>query len=119
MKKLFITLLLILISAYGQAASLKWDSITEALGYIIYYTDGTNQYHKNVGNVTIYPLETDLNLQPGVEYTFYVTCYDGVRESSPSNTVNWVRTVFSPGSNITPPTVITIPQGTTVTIAIE
>jgi len=119
MKNLFIVLLLILIPVYGQATSLKWDPVTEALGYIIYYTDGTNLYHKNVGNVTIYPLETDLNLQPGVEYTFYVTCFDEIRESEPSNTVAWIRAIFSSGDDVTPPTVITIPQGTTVTIAIE
>ena len=103
MKRIFwiVIGILFLLVGMAQAAILQWDH-AGADGFIIYYTDGTFNYNYTVvGDVRT--CDTGLlNLIPGVEYTIYVTAYNEVAESGPSNTVIHIRTVFEPPANLLP-----------------
>lgn len=83
------------------ADSLQWTH-DGADGFVVYYTDQTNNYNYNVvGDVRICEMSL-LNLIPGIEYTFHVTAYNEVAESGLSNTVVYTRTVFEPPTNLLP-----------------
>jgi len=90
------------------AAELQWDH-DGADGFIIYFTDGTNNYNYNVvGDVRSCNMDL-LNLTPGVEYTFHATAYNEAGESGPSNTVTYTHEVFVPPTNVLP--VVSPPPG--------
>ena len=92
-------------SAFG--ASLVWDASTGTVdGYIIYYTDGTNQYNYNNGQSLSCDL-SNLNLAPGVEYTFTVRAYNAAGESGDSNSITYTREPFVPPANVLPVSVDT------------
>lgn len=76
-----------------QAAqvTLAWDPNAEpdVAGYRLYYGAGGDEFSTvlNTGNVTNY---TVADLEPGVTYAFYVTCYNtSGLESEPSNVVEY------------------------------
>ena len=92
--------ILFLMVGMVQAATLQWDH-DGADGFVVYYTDGANNFNYTVGDVRT--CDTNLlNLIPGVEYTFHVTAYNEVAESGPSNTVTYIRAVFEPPANLLP-----------------
>ena len=102
MKKLFLAVVaFFFMVGMAQAATLQWDH-DGADGFIIYYTDQTNNYNYNVvGDVR--QCDTGLlNLVPGVEYTFHATAYNSSGKSGPSNTVIHTRDVFSPPVDVLP-----------------
>lgn len=116
MKKLIlITISLLIWAGIAQAKSLSWqppDTGTSD-GYIVYYTDGTDERSNDVGDV----LSVDLNifnLTPGT-YEFYVTAYNVMGESDPSNTVDYLFESFVPNDNPKPVTII-IPGPITIII---
>ena len=109
MKKILAILAMVLIlPCIALADSLSWTH-DGADGFIVYYTDQTNNYNYNViGDVRTCDLDL-LNLAPGVEYTFHVTAYNETAESGPSNTVTYTREIFSPPANVLP--VVSDPPG--------
>ena len=73
MKRMFLILGILIvflsISAWCMAAPRAvWDASVGTTGYILYYTDGTTEYHAST-IATEMPL-SELNLVPGKEYTF-------------------------------------------------
>ena len=102
MKKVLAILAMVLMfCGSAQAATLQWDH-AGADGFIMYYTDQTNNYNYNVvGDVREVDLDI-LQVTPGVEYTYYVTAYNSSGESGPSNTVTHTVGVFSPPVNVLP-----------------
>jgi len=102
MKKILAILAMVLIlPCIALADSLSWTH-DGADGFIVYYTDQTNNYNYNViGDVRTCDLDL-LNLAPGIEYTFHVTAYNETAESGPSNTVTYTIDVFSPPENVMP-----------------
>ena len=100
-KKLLMAVAIVLMfTGTAFAESLSWTH-DGADGFVIYYTDGTNDYIYNVGNVTTCDVDL-LNLTPGVEYTFYVTAWNSKGESGPSNTVTYTIEAFTPPENNLP-----------------
>ncbi len=97
------------------AASLVWDASTGADGYIVYYSDGSNNWSKNVENVTTYDL-APLNMIPGTTYTIYVTAYNVAGESAPSNSVTYTPAAFIPSDNPAPVIINIPPTVSNVTI---
>ena len=109
-KKIFALLVGIftMIAVPSFADSLAWDH-DGADGFVVYFTNQTDDYNYNViGDVRECELGL-LNLTPGVEYTIYVTAYNDVDESGPSNIVVYTRVVFSPPTNVLP--VVSPPPG--------
>ena len=102
MKKLLLAMVaFFFMCGIAQADMLQWDH-DGADGFIVYYTNQTNNYNYNVvGDVRTCELEL-LNLVPGVEYTIHVTAYNEVAESGPSNIVTYMRVIFSPPANVLP-----------------
>jgi len=102
MKKILVILAMVLIlPCIALADSLSWTH-DGADGFIVYYTDQTNNYNYNViGDVRTCDLDL-LNLAPGIEYTFHVTAYNETAESGTSNTVTYTIDVFSPPENVMP-----------------
>ena len=105
---------LLAVFAYGD--TLTWTPPADSIvnGYKVYY----NEYSKDVGPVVDVLLPGDLNLVPGLEYTFTVTAYNDADESGPSNSVTWTRPMFAPSDNPAPVT-LTIPGPVTITIGGE
>lgn len=120
-----ILLLLTINVSYAASPYLKWDPVTTPegvdplLGYIIHYTrtGQTDNYTKDVGDVTEYPLLTDLNLAYNQEYTFAVTAYNACGESEYSNTVTFTR----PNANVPPDNVpelsVNLPPAVVITVS--
>lgn len=76
-------------SSFG--VELVWDASTGIVnGYRVFYTDGTNNWSKDVGNTTSVNID-DLYLDVGVEYSFEVRAYNAVGHSPPSNIVTYTR----------------------------
>ena len=89
MKKLFLVLLLlaIAVSAFAMDTPLSWDaSPSDINGYIVHYSNGTENYSVDVGNVLTYTIK-DL---PAGNWSYYVTAYklDVPDPSVPSNVVS-------------------------------
>jgi fibronectin type 3 domain-containing protein len=122
MKKLFyfvvgfcLAALLLPVLSFGE--TLQWDACTDAEGYNIYFTDGTNSYNYNNGNQTsLADIETTLQLAFNVEYTFHVTSYNQAGESGPSNTVTFTRVGYAPPDDVLPGTTLVITGPVTITI---
>lgn len=100
MKKLIILLAITILAfpALLFGATIVWDAPTGGGipdGYIVYYTDQTNNYNYDVGNVTECNVDL-LNIMPGVEFTFDVTAYNDYGESDHSDSVTWIRDAFIP-----------------------
>jgi len=105
----------LMLPALACPADLQWDDpgaewgiIT---GYTVYFTDGTEQYHKAVakeelaradGVVTYGDIDGTLGLMPGVEYTFIVTAWNESGESDPSNSAAYTREPYSPPADRLP-----------------
>jgi fibronectin type 3 domain-containing protein len=90
LKKLGIAVFAVVLSFSVQAAeiSLQWDPSpdTNAIGYKIYYTTGTNRLVKDVAGST----SSFIAVDNGNNYSIYVTAYDSAKiESDPSNTVSY------------------------------
>ena len=95
MKRVFFAILVIgFMANIACADTLTWDASDNANGYIVYYTDGTNNYNKNVGNVTECDTHSDLQMIPGTEYTIHVTAYNDYGESGPSNSIVYTEDIF-------------------------
>ena len=113
--------IILFLAAPAMATDLAWDYPTDydAIdGYIVYFTDGTEQFNKVIakselvveGATVIYPgIEEKLNLPYGQEMAFYVTAYNAANESDPSNTVSYARPGYAPP-------VDQLPQGVTINI---
>ena len=109
MKKVLAILAMVLMfCGSAQAATLQWDH-AGADGFIMYYTDQTNNYNYNVVGDVRQCDTVLLNLVPGTEYTIHVTAYNETAESGPSNTVTCTRAVFVPPTNVLP--VVSPPPG--------
>lgn len=93
--------LFLLIPCLAMAVEFKWDANPpeeNVIGYIAYWhetNDPITVYNLNVGNVTEISFDEQV-LEPNTEYTFWVTAYNSVDESGPSNTVTWTRDDFTP-----------------------
>lgn len=121
MKMIVFILLLIAPFATATATDLAWDYPTDYEtidGYIVYFTDGTEQFNKTIakseliveGATVTYPgIEAKLNLPYNVPLNFHVTAYNTVRESDPSNVVAYTRIGFVPLDD-------KLPQGVTINI---
>ena len=108
MKTLAILAMVLMFAGTSYAAMLQWDH-DGADGFIVYYTDQTNNYNYNVvGDVRTCDTEL-LQLAPDVEYTFHVTAYNESGESGASNTATYTRQVFYPPANVIP--VVSPPPG--------
>jgi hypothetical protein len=117
MRKLLITILLLMFAAPCFGATLSWNAPTEGTptGYKIYY----NEYSQDLGLVLeVVDAETVLNLVPGLEYTMYVTAYNAIDESGPSNVITYTRPIFVVTDNPAP-TITNIPTGSPVTINVR
>ena len=92
MKKLLIILSILVMAVSVNAANLKWDASTGQVdGYTVYFTDGTDNYVHDAGNLTEVPdIDSTLNLAPAKTYTFYVTAWNLMGESDPSNTAEYI-----------------------------
>ena len=125
MRKLLIALLLTLLPLSVSAVSIQWDldaDHSRANGYTVYYSDGTADYNKTFlvsetvvneqeGTVRYENIEENLNLHPGVEYTFTLTRYNEVMESDHSNSVAWTRPSYNPPTDQLPDPVSPAPSG--------
>ena len=93
MKKLTLIIFILFCASFANAANMTWDASTSGgvpTGYKIYYTDGTNNYSVDVGNVlTVIDVDSTFNLVTGKTYTFKATAYNDVEESGFSNQVNY------------------------------
>ena len=83
--------LLSITTIYAASVTLAWDPNIEpdVAGYRLYYGTSSNMFGivVNCGNVTNY---TVADLQNGLTYSFYVTCYNtSGLESEPSNVVDY------------------------------
>ena len=121
MKKLFwyflafwVVLSFFLVQA--EAATLSWDECTGADGYIIYFSDQSgNDYNYNNG--TQLNCDTDtLNLEPGVQYDFYIRSYSAAGQSGLSNTVSFTQPSFNPPADSLPSGSYLIPDPPVLTI---
>jgi len=93
MKKLFIILVILVMAVSVNAASLKWDTSNNAVGYTVYFNGFT--YNTNYNEVP--DIDTTLNLHPGTTYTFTVRAYNQMGESGDSNAVDYTTAdVYSP-----------------------
>lgn len=112
MKKLLLALLIILfMAAPAFAASLVWDASTgQVNGYIVYFgpTSGDHAaFHYENGIATSCDL-VNLNLVPGVDYTFTVRAWNSAGESGDSNSVPYTLPAYSPPVDVLP-TAVDIP----------
>ena len=112
MKKLILAFLLVLfITVPAFAASLVWDASTgQVNGYIVYFgpTSGDHaQYHYDNGTDTSCDM-SNLNLVPGIDYTFTVRAWNTAGESGDSNSVTYTVPAYSPPANVLP-TAVDVP----------
>lgn len=121
MKKLsmcFLIVILVLVMSCLHAASLNFEPPTgTVVGYIVYYSDGSNNWSKNVGNRTSIDL-VEFNLTPG-NYSFYVTAYNTIGEGPKSNTVEYISKEYVVGEDNPKPITITSPGPVTINITIQ
>ena len=116
MKKLIIAqILLMAVPCFG--ATLTWYASDRATGYIVYYSTSSDEYSKNVGNVTeVQDMENVLHLVVNTEYGIAVSAYNDYGESAKCDPVTYTREGFIPQDNPAP-VIINIPPDTpTVTI---
>ena len=114
---LFAMLIVFLTVPVVQAKVLEWQGLQEATGYVIFYSDASNNWSKDVGNVTEYELDGDLNLDVGVEYDISVAPYNSVGIGESSSPLKYTRTVYTVQDN--PKTTVVVPPASTVTIVIQ
>lgn len=98
MKTFWVIIFVLALTTVASAGSvtLKWDGVTQATGYKVYYgtSTGAKTANINVGNVTQYTVP---NLQSGSRYYFQATAYNALTESGYSNEVNAVVPLDAPG----------------------
>lgn len=113
---ILVALLFLLVAvAISHAATLTWNAPPEPVdGYVVHYTDQTNDYTYNAGSQTTCDID-NLNFVIGVEYTLNVTAYNSIGASDPSNSVVWTQTAYTPPPDSIPP-VILIPGPVTIII---
>ena len=118
MRKLFFAMLFFLFfTSYGFAATLVWDFDEyhdKSVGYTVYFTDGEENFNYSFTvdqtevvvvdgqQVHFDNVENRLNLHYGVEYELYLTRYNDMGESDPSNTITYTRPAYSPPTNHLP-----------------
>lgn len=100
MKKIIIYICLIIgiivfRTGISNAWTLIWDPSTNATGYKVNYYPTSAPAEiivKDVGSKTNFNLDAmEVGLINGTEYDFWVTAYDENTESSPSNTIRWIK----------------------------
>ena len=106
----------------GASHSLAWDyppDWAQIVGYTIYFSDGSNNYNKSIvkadvtedgTTVTYADMESNLNLGYDTSYEIYITAYDAVGESGPSNTVTFEQGGYVPPVDSLPPPVGSVPS---------
>lgn len=125
MKRLAILLGIILLPASVAAATLSWDYDSDydrVDGYTVYFSDGENDYNytfpqsevtvdETNGKVSWGPIEENLNLHYGVEYTITLQRYNDAQASVESNSVTYTRPTYSPPTDQLPDPVTSEPSG--------
>lgn len=128
MKKLLwlLPLACLLFASPVWAADLQWDhtDVGIADGYVIYFNETSQTdtpYNKtmlksaltvNVQTLTLVGFEPVLNLQIGQAYDIWVTAYNVLGQSGPSNTVQHTITAYTPPTDSLPSGAqIIIPNG--------
>ena len=106
----------LLLPALSFGDDLQWDACTGATGYIVHFTDGTNNYIYLTDQIVCPDIDTTLNLPYGMEVTFHVTSYNDAGESGESNMMTYTRTAYVLPENNLPPTVINVPGPVTINI---
>ena len=125
MKKLILTLVFLLIASTAFAADLAWDydeyhDVTD--GFTIYFTDGAEDYTYTVpaaetvveGETVAWgPIEEQLNLHPGVEYTFNIDRHNDSGSSGVEGQTPVIYTVeaYSPPPDRLPDGPVSSPPG--------
>ena len=106
MKKLFLVLLFMMFTVSAYSANLAWDASTGQVdGYNVYFTDGTESFNADVGNVVLVEdIDNTFNLNPGKTYIFTVTAYNIMGESGLSNSAS-----YDTADSYTPPETWNIP----------
>jgi len=108
MKKLLITLLLLLFAVPCFGAMLSWNASERSTGYLVYH----NEYSNDVGNVTeLADFENTLNLVAGIDYSISVSAYNEYGESAKCDAIMFTRQAFIPDTN-PGPVIINIPLDT-------
>ena len=112
----------------SHAIDMVWDYDQDhkyADGYTVYYSDNDETYNKTFiideivvdNNKLVIPnIDSKLNLQPGIEYEFYLTRYNDAGESDPSNIVQYSVDTYVPPEDMIPPIIINIPGPIQITI---
>lgn len=95
MKTLFLVVILVLLTTLASAATLNWDTQSDATGFILYHhivDDITIINELDVGNVNVYDLDI-LGLTKGVRYEFFLRAYNTTGISTDSNHIQWTYPV--------------------------
>ena len=115
MKKLMISIAVVsclLLAGSAWAVDLAWDANTDsAIGYKLYYQQtGTTETNSELilGRETVLYTVENSKFIPGEEYSFWLTAYNDMAESGPSNVVTWTAPEFIPTEN-PGPVIINIP----------
>lgn len=118
MKRILFILCLVLFTLPAFAAKLLWEpSSGDVKGYVVYFSDGTENYTYHAGPaLEVDNIEDTLNLVPGTAYTFTVKAYNDYMLSDDSNSVSFTKPgVVIPENTL--PRDVEVPNNTTVTIS--
>ena len=92
MKKLLITIAIVLLASPCFAWTLAWQPVTGVDGYAVYYKSlaATTYNSMDVGTITLQSLDS-IGLIPGTRYEFYVRAYVGTPPSygGDSDHIRW------------------------------
>ena len=117
LKKTILICCLVLFAAPAFAVKLLWEPSTGSVkGYVVYFSDGTDNYTYHAGQaIEVDNIEDTLNLVPGVAYTFTVRAYNDYMFSEDSNSVGYTKPgVVVPENTL--PGDVDVPTTTIITI---
>ena len=115
MKKLILAIIFMFMASSAGAVDLAWDKNTDsATGYILYYQKtGSDTIYSEIvsppGKETVSFTVDNAKFDPGAEQSFWLTAYNTLAESGPSNIVIWTAPIFIPTDNPAP-IIINIPS---------
>lgn len=107
-----------LLCSSAIAARIEWDASSGLVeGYVVYFSDGTENYTYHAGpELGVDNIEDTLNLTPGVAYTFTVKAYNSYVFSDDSNSVEYTKPGIVIPNDVLPGDV-DVPNATTVIIS--